>query len=88
MSNSKLNCRASVPAPNAFGVHRTERAGAERHGRAGCRPSERERTSQTAYNSRATALILLPFKFSELLFGVSDVGFLSDAELKKLLLAT
>src|SRR5207253_4553408 len=35
---------------------------------------------------RQTQLILLRFKIGELLFGASDVGFLSDPELKKLLL--
>jgi hypothetical protein len=64
-----------------------ELAGAERHGRAGRRPSEQERTSQTPYNSRASALILLRFELGDLFFSVSDVGFLSDAELKKFLLA-
>ena len=64
-----------------------EPAGAERHGRAGRRPSDRERTSQTPDNSRATGLVLLRFKIGELLFGASDVGFLSDPELKKLLLS-
>jgi acetyltransferase len=40
------SCRASVSAPNAFGVHRMERAGAERHGRAG-RETEREGASES-----------------------------------------
>src|SRR6266446_2416375 len=42
------NCRASVSDAMAF--RRMEPAGAERHRRAGRRPSERERASQTPYN--------------------------------------
>ncbi len=36
--------------------HRMEPAGAERHRRAGRRPSERERTSQTPYSCRAAGV--------------------------------
>lgn len=32
--------------------------------------------------------VILRFELGEFFFGVSDVGFLSDAELKKLLLST
>jgi hypothetical protein len=40
------NCRASVSAPNAFGVHRMESAGAERHRRA-AREGERAGASES-----------------------------------------
>ena len=40
------HCRASVSAPKAFGVHRIEPAGAERHGRAG-RETERVEASES-----------------------------------------
>jgi len=40
------HCRASVSAPKAFGVHRMEPAGAERHGRAG-RGTERVEASES-----------------------------------------
>ncbi len=49
------SCRAvvgRVSVPKAFGIHRTEPAGAERHRRAGQTPIERERASQTPYNAK------------------------------------
>src|SRR6266496_3478383 len=51
------NCRASVSAPKAFGVHRMEPAGAERHGREARRVSSLARTNQTPYNSAKICVI-------------------------------
>ena len=53
-----VNCRASVSAPNAFGVHRTEPRGpGDMDGQAGSQ-ARREQASQTPYKTDVVAAAL------------------------------